>query len=159
MKPLLGLHPPPVIPDNGSTLKPKYQWDIKDTTTYVAPDRVEGESTFYKIRNEFVDKSKANFHICVYYDYYKGDSIKYVTFCKNVASIEVKIPVYSNGGKGSRKNNTDFFGYDNLSAGQPPCSYDLNGTQRCIFYYFEVEKEKINSDLDNEINNFINSIK
>ena len=150
--------PPPVIPDNGSTLKPKYQWDIKDTTTYVKADRVENGVTYYKIRDEFVDKSKANFHICVYYDYYKGDSIKYITFYKEIAGIQIKIPNMQEG-DGLRKNNTDFLGYKNLSAGQPPCSYDLNGAQSCIFYYFEVEKEKINEGLNNEVDNFVKSIK
>ena len=62
-------------------------------------------------------------------------------------------------GDGLRKNNTDFLGYKNLSAGQPPCSYDLNGAQSCIFYYFEVEKEKINEGLNNEVDNFVKSIK
>lgn len=159
MKHLLGPHPPPVIPENGSTLKPKYQWDIKDTATYVKVDRVENGVTYYKIRDEFVDKSKANFHICVYYGYYKGDSIKYVTFYKETAGIQINVPVTSSGDNGSRINNNDFIRYDVLFVGQPPSSYDPNGVQSCIFYYFEVEKEKINEGLDNEIDVFVKSIK
>ena len=56
-------------------------------------------------------------------------------------------------------NNIDFYTSDTLIVGQSPSSYDPNGAQSCIFYYFEVEKEKINEGLDNEIDVFVKSIK
>lgn len=145
----------PVAPDSKSTLKPKYQWDIKDTTTYVKVDRVENDETYYKIRDEFVDKSKCNFHVCVYDD---GGN-EHVIFCKNVAGMNIKIPTTSIDGSELKRNNTDFLGNDSLTAGNVPSTYNHNGAQNCTVYYFEVEKEKISNDLNNEIESFIKSLR